>query len=125
MRSDHTYKCCKYLGVWDGTNWIRLRASLLVVMNEKNQVLNFQIVPNDKGILIQEAYQKILSLDGKQTESFPVNISTDNAKKDGPGLIAMMEEYFPHIKNCKISQVRKYYLITHYLHTATGSLACN
>lgn len=50
MRSDHTYKIAKSLVVYSAKDerLIQLRASLLVVMNEKDEVMGYKLCPTDE-----------------------------------------------------------------------------
>ena len=63
---------------------------------------------------ITDLYQKILSTEGKNPESFPKCISTDNVAKDSKGFQEMLKE-FPNVK-CEILQVYLVnYLVNFYL----------
>jgi hypothetical protein len=50
MRSDHTYKVAKSLSVYSESDKkiIQLRASLLVVMNERDEVMGYKLCPTDE-----------------------------------------------------------------------------
>ena len=50
MRSDHTYKIAKSLVAYSAKDQklIPLRASLLVVMNEKDEVMSYKLCPTDE-----------------------------------------------------------------------------
>lgn len=50
MRSDHTYKIAKSLVAYSAKDQklISLRASLLVVMNEKDEVMGYKLCPSDE-----------------------------------------------------------------------------
>lgn len=53
MRSDHTYKIAKSLVAYSAKDkrLIQLRASLLVVMNEKDEVMGYKLCPSDEVLM--------------------------------------------------------------------------
>ena len=50
MRLDHTYKVTKSLTAYsyEDKRQVRLRGSLLIIMDEKGMVMGFKICPNDE-----------------------------------------------------------------------------
>lgn len=54
MKSDHTYKIAKSLVAHSSVDarLIALRASLLIVMNENDQVMNYKLCPTDEVMII-------------------------------------------------------------------------
>lgn len=58
MRSDHTYKIAKSLVAYSAKDkrLIQLRASLLVVMNEKDEVMGYKLCPSDEVLMYNSSY---------------------------------------------------------------------
>ena len=54
MKSDHTYKIAKSLVAHSSVDsrLIALRASLLIVMNENDEVMNYKLCPTDEVIIL-------------------------------------------------------------------------
>jgi hypothetical protein len=93
LRSDHTYQFANCLGASDMKgNRHYLKASAFSILNENGLILYGDLVPSYSHKYVIAAYRVIFNTPGKQQDTWPSAICTDNVASDCTALTEVCHE---------------------------------